>query len=151
MKNEKNVPFPAPYCIFLRTYLLTMFCGKRKNRHFPDLQFKNIPGNMGPDSLFWSAFRALAFLPVRTPSKSLAMPLHAPKSIFWRWSKGPKDSVQFIVNLTFQSHWCVALKKRVKIEHLGYFVWNIEPQVSRFKTRFIQLPVYTGAPNDCFL
>ena len=45
----------------------------------------------------------------------------------------------------------VALKKRVKIEHLGYFVWNIEPQVSRFKTSFIQLPVYTGAPNDCFL
>ena len=43
------------------------------------------------------------------------------------------------------------LKNRVKIEHLGYFVWKIEPQVSRFKTRFIQLPVDTEAPNDCFL
>ena len=81
-KRKKIVPFPARQCIFLRTYLLTIFCGKRKKRHFPDLQFKNILGNMRPDSLFWSSFRALTFLPVRTPSKSLAMPLHAPKTIF---------------------------------------------------------------------
>ena len=105
MKNEKNVPIPAPYCIFLRAYLLKMFCGKRNKWHFQDLQFKNILGNMRPDSLFWSAFRALTFLPVRTPSKSLAMPLHAPKTIFWRWSKGPKDSVQITVNVPFQSDW----------------------------------------------
>ena len=105
MKNEKNVPFPAPYYIFLRAYLLKMFCGKRKKWHFQDLQFKNILGNMRPDSLFWSAFRALTFLPERTPSKSLAMPFHAPKTIFWRWSKGPKDSVQITVNVPFQSDW----------------------------------------------
>ena len=78
---------------------------------------KNIVGNLRSDSLFWSAFRALDFLLARPASKSLAMPLHGPKTI----------------------------------EHLGYFVWNIDPQVSRFKTRFIQLPVDTGAPNNCFL
>ena len=37
---------------------------------FLRLSIKNILGNIRPDSLFWSA---------RTPSKSLAMPLHAPK------------------------------------------------------------------------
>ena len=61
MKNEKNVPFPAPYCIFLRTYLLKMFFGKRRKWHFRDLEFKNILGNMRPDSLFWSAFRRSNF------------------------------------------------------------------------------------------
>ena len=40
MKNEKKVPFPAPYCIFLRTYLLKMSCGKRRKWHFRDLQLK---------------------------------------------------------------------------------------------------------------
>ena len=87
MKNEKNVPFPAPYCIFLRTYLLKMFFGKRGKWHFRDLEFKNILGNMRPDSLFWSAFRALIFLPVRT--KSL---------IVWPWQEGLKLSFWAILS-----------------------------------------------------
>ena len=45
---------------------------------------------MRPDALFWSAFCALAFLPVRTPSKSLAMPLHARKRFSEDDPKVPK-------------------------------------------------------------
>ena len=151
MKTKTNVPFPAPYCIFLRTYLLKMFCGKRKKRHFPDLQFKNILGNMRPDSLFWSAFRALTFLLCAHLQNLLLCPLMPRNRFSEDDPKVPKIVYNSLLIWLFKVTDSVALKKRVKIEHLGYFVWNIEPQVSRFKTRFIQLPVDTGAPNDCFL
>ena len=83
MKNEEMYPSLPPTAFFL--YLSTQnVLRETQEMAFPRPSIKNILGKMRPESLFWSAFRALAFLPVRTPSKSLAMPLHAPKTIFWR-------------------------------------------------------------------
>ena len=59
---------------------------------------------MPSDHLVWSAFRALTFLPERTPSKSRRY-AHAltPKRLIEDDQKVPKiECVKFTVNLTFQ-------------------------------------------------
>ena len=116
-----------------------------------ETSIKNILGNMRSDSLFWRAFRALAFL-LCVHLQNLSLCPFMPRKRFSEDdTKVPKIVYNSLVIQHFKVTESVALTKRVKIEHFGYFVWNMEPQVSRFKTRFIQLPVDTGAPNDCFL
>ena len=89
MKNEKMYPSLPPTAFFL--YLSTQnVLRETQEMAFPRPSIKNILGNIRSDSLFWSAFRALAFLPARTPSKSLAMALHAPKRFSEEDPKVPK-------------------------------------------------------------
>ena len=95
--KTKKCTLPCPLLHFSSSLFTQNVLWETKEMAFPRPSIKNILGNMRSDSLFWSAFRALAFLPVCTPSKSLAMPLHAPKTIFWRRSKGPKDSYNSLV------------------------------------------------------
>ena len=89
---------------------------------FLRLSIKNILGNIRPDSLFWSAFRALAFLPVRTPS-NLSLWHFMPRKRFSEDDpKVPKIVYNSLVIQHFKVTDSVALTKRVKIKHLGYFV-----------------------------